>query len=295
MIGEFAALSAAICWTASAILYKNALIETKPLPANTIRCLGTGLFLLFCLALIGFKNLTSISIHALLLASTSGIVGLGLGDTLYLLSLEKLGVSRAVPLTCTYPLFSIIWAVLIAKEEVTFQVVLAAFMIVLGIWLLSYEKDKRDNEQKNSLIKGIAIALATAVIWSISIFMVNMALQETPDPEHAFAINTLRVVSIAAVLLIIAPITNRGLGFFKIKRRTLAMILSGGIIALGIGWFFLILSFAYIPESQAVPISSTTPLFSTLFGAIFLHEKVTASVVLGSVTVVAGTFLIFII
>jgi DME family drug/metabolite transporter len=296
MIGEFAALGAAICWTASAILYKKALVETKPLPVNTIRCLGAGLFLLFCLALIGFKTLAGISIHALLLASTSGLVGLGLGDTLYLLSLKKLGVSRAVPLTCTYPLFNIIWAVLLAKEEVTFQVVLAALTIVLGIWLLSYERGKGvENERKDSLIKGIVIALATAVIWSISIFMVNLALQEAPDLEHAFAINTLRVISIAAVLLVIAPITHRGLGFFKIKRKVLAMILSGGIIALGIGWFFLILSFAYIPESQAVPISSTTPLFSTLLGAIFLHEKVTASVGLGSVMVVAGTVLIFII
>jgi drug/metabolite transporter (DMT)-like permease len=73
------------------------------------------------------------------------------------------------------------------------------------------------------------------------------------------------------------------------------MLLTGGLIAIGLGWFFLTLSFIYIPESQAVPISSTTPLFSAFFGVIFLRERVTARIVLGSAMVVAGIFLVFMI
>jgi transporter family protein len=73
------------------------------------------------------------------------------------------------------------------------------------------------------------------------------------------------------------------------------MLLVGGIIAVGLGWFLLTLSFSYIPESQAVPISSTTPLFSTLSGIVFLREKVTAKVAIGSIIIVFGTFLIFLV
>lgn len=54
-------------------------------------------------------------------------------------------------------------------------------------------------------------------------------------------------------------------------------------------------SFTYISESQATPISSTTPLFATVSGMIFLHERITAKNVAGSVMVVVGIFLFFIV
>jgi len=65
------------------------------------------------------------------------------------------------------------------------------------------------------------------------------------------------------------------------------------LIAIGLGWFFLTLSFLLISESQAVPISSTTPLFSTMASVVLLREKVTEKTVLGSVLIVAGIFIVF--
>ena len=297
MIGELAALGAAICWTVSAVLYKGALAEAKPLVANTVRCIGTSIFLILCLVLIGkFSVLTSLPAPVVFLACASGLIGLGLGDTLYLFSLETIGVARAVPITCTYPLFTLVWAVLLAGENVTWHVVFAAVAIVLGIWLLSNEEDSNVAKlQKNVLFKGAITALVTAVIWSLSISMVNLAMKETPGLDNAFAINTLRIAALAAFLMIFTPAVQRSLNFFKIKGKTLAMLLVGGIIAVGLGWFLLTLSFSYIPESQAVPISSTTPLFSTLSGIVFLREKVTAKVAMGSIIIVFGTFLIFLV
>lgn len=297
MIGELAALGAAVCWTVSAVLYKGVLAEVKPLPANTVRCVGTSVFLILCLILVGkFSVLSSLPVYVVFLACASGLIGLGLGDTLYFLSLEILGVARAVPITCTYPLFSLVWAVLLAGENITLQVVFAVVAIVLGIWLLSQEGEANTAKlQKSLLVKGVVIALATAIIWSTSISMVNLAMKEVPGLDFAFAINTLRIAALAAFLLVFTPTVRRSLNFFKIKRKTLTMLFVGGIIAVGLGWFLLTLSFSYIPESQAVPISSTTPLFSTLSSIVFLREKVTLRVAMGSIIIVVGIFLIFLV
>lgn len=297
MIGELAALGAALCWTFSAVLYKEALAETKPLQANTVRCLGTSILLVLGLALAGkIGVLAGLPSHAFLLACLSGLVGLGLGDTLYLFSLKILGVARAVPITCTYPLFSLVWAVLLAGEDVKPLVVFAAVVIVLGIWLISRgEKADTTEMKRKTLVKGVFVALLTAIVWSISISMINLAIRRNPGFENALAINTLRVAALAAFLLVLTPTIHKGFGFLKMKRRTVFMLLAGGIVALGLGWLFLTLSFSYIPESRAVPVSSTTPLFSTLLGILFLHEEVTAKVALGSVMVVFGIFLIFVV
>jgi DME family drug/metabolite transporter len=297
LLGELAALGAAICWTVSAIIYKEALFKTKPISANIVRLVCTSIILVACLAIIGkFGVLTTLPMYALVLTCVSGIIGLGFGDTLYMMSLKLIGVARAVPITCTYPLFSLLWAVLLIGEPITLAVILGAATIVFGIWLLRQEADAGTAETKKKiLIKGVAYALATAVMWSVSITMIDMAvtLPETSSLDHALAINTIRVTAIAVSLLVSAPIIDRDLGFLKMQRKTLVALVFGGIVALGLGWFLLTYSFINTLESQAVPISSTTPLFSTLSGIVFLHEKVTARNAVGSIMVVVGIFLIF--
>ena len=297
MIGELAALGAAICWTISAIMYKEALLKTKPVSANIVRLVCTSIILVAYLAIIGkFGVLMNLPAYAVVLACVSGIIGLGVGDTLYMMSLKLIGVARAVPITCVYPLFNLLWAVFLVGEPITLSVVIGAVTIVFGIWLLRQETDAGTAEtEKKILVKGVAYALATAVMWSVSITMIDMAvtLPETSSLDHALAINTIRVAAIAVSLLVSAPIIDRGFGFLKMQRKTLAALIFGGIVALGLGWFFLTYSFTNTSESRAVPISSTTPLFSTLSGIVFLHEKVTARNAVGSIMIVVGIFLIF--
>lgn len=300
MIGELAALGAAICWTVSAVLYKEALLKAKSIPANIVRCVCTSIILVVYLAVTGkFGILMDLPLHAVILASVSGIIGLGLGDTLYMVSLRLMGVARAVPITCTYPLFNLLLAVFLQGEAGTLYVVLGAVLIVFGIWLVSREEKETgiSEPQKRILVKGVASALATAIVWAVSIAMINMAvtLSETGSLCRALAINTIRVSAVAVFLLASAPITDKKFSFIKMQKKPLATLVFGGIVALALGWFLLTYSFLYIPESKAVPVSSTSPLFATASGMIFLREQVTAKNLAGSIMVVVGIFLIFMI
>jgi DME family drug/metabolite transporter len=297
MIGELAALGAALSWTFSAVLYKEALLKTKPISANIVRLTCTSAILIVCLAVIGkLEVLTNLPLYAVFLACISGIIGLGFGDTSYMNSLKLMGVARAVPITCTYPLFNLLWAVFLLGEPVTPPIVLGAIIIVFGIWLLSREKKGSVPEtSKGSLVKGVASALAAAIAWSVSIALMDMAvtLPETGSLDNALAINTIRTMTIAVFLLALSPMIDRNFNFLKMQRKTLAMLVLGGIIALGLGWFLLAFSFIHTSEAQAVPISSTTPLFSTLSATALLHERVTLKNAVGAIMVVTGIFLIF--
>jgi len=298
MIGELAALGAALTWTASAVLYKEALSKARPVPVNVVRLLCTSMILLVCLVVVGrFWALANLSSYAMWLAGISGIVGLGFGDTLYMVSLKHIGVARAVPITCTYPLFDLLWAILLRGENVTIQLTIGTVAIVIGVWLLSREEKTNVTDKKKIMIIGVVAALAAALLWSISITMVDVAvtLPETGSLDYALAINTLRTAAGAVALVISAPVIDRKPGFLKFERRTLLALIAGGIVALGLGWFLLAYSFLYIPGSQAVPISSTTPLFSTLVGITLLHERITARNVAGAVIIVLAIFVIFII
>jgi drug/metabolite transporter (DMT)-like permease len=295
MIGELAALGAAISWTVSALFYRKALKEASPVSANIIRLTLTGSILLLLLVFLGKLNiLTTLPLELVMLASASGIIGLGLGDTLYFVSLKWIGVARAVPLTCIYPLFSVLWAVFLVKEPITVSVVLGAVVIVLGILFLGQDSQAKTTDTRKTLIAGVLIAVATAAIWSVSITLMDVAVKEASDIDHALIINTVRVVTVAAALLAASPVVDRRLGFLKVRKSTVLALIVGGIVALGMGWFFLSYSFTVTSQARAVPISSTTPLFSTLAGILLLREKVNAHNVAGSIMIVIGIFLLFI-
>lgn len=294
MIGELAALGAAISWTISGLLYRRAVKETKPISANTVRLISTSLVLFAFLSVTGrLWILTDLPTNAVVLASISGIVGLGIGDTFYMISLKSLGTARAVPITCTYPLFSLAWATLVGRP-ITLSVVIGATVILAGIWLLSRENELGYFDgQKASLSKGIAFGLATALIWSISIAMIDLTIQKTSSIDEALAINTIRVTAIALSLLVLSPIIERRSGIRHMRRKVVAELILGGIVALGIGWFLLTYSLMMTSESQAVPISSTTPLFSTVASIALLHEKATLRNAIGSVMIVIGISIAF--
>lgn len=297
MLGELAALGAALSWTVSALLYRKALSEAKPVSANIVRLTLTSAVLLAFLIATGMLGvLASLPANVVVLAGVSGIIGLGFGDTLYMISLKMIGVARAVPVTCTYPLFNLLWVALLAGEPVTWSVALGAVVIVSGIWLLSLGEERGTlGSQKKVLGRGLAVALATALLWSVSIAMMGLAVKETPNLGDAFAINTIRVLTVAVSFAVSAPIVDKGLGFLKMRRRTVVTLIAGGIVALGLGWFLLSYSFIDTLQSRAVPISSATPLFSTLAGILLLHEKVNAKNVMGSIMIVAGIFIIFLV
>jgi len=292
MIGEITALGAALCWTLSAVLYKTALSDAKPVSANIARCVSTTFFLIVCLVVTGqLQSLTTLPAYPTFLAGLSGVVGLCLGDTMYMLSLSLIGVSKAVPVTCTYPLFTMLFAALFLNEQITLFLLFGALLIVVGIQLISQEK-RRSNLKRGVTFKGVLIALATAIVWGVSITLMNIALEFS---ESAFAVNVVRMLVTTILLLALSPLIDRKFSFTRLKTRTWIILALGGIVALGLGWTLLAISLLHIQSSRAVPISSVSPLFATFLGAVFLKEKVTLRVFVGSIFIVSGTFTLFIV
>jgi drug/metabolite transporter (DMT)-like permease len=296
ILGEFAALGAAISWAVAPILYRRALFNMKPMSANIIRCASNAAVLVIILFAFGTAGaIAGLPVETIIAIVASGIIGLGIGDTLYMIGLNSVGVARAVPLAASYPLFSLVWATTLG-EPVTATAVLGAFVILLGIWLLSREKDRNAAEAKGKLaFRGVVASLAAAVAWSVSITLMNVAVTvaNVNSLDVNYAVVTTRIAAVAVFLLAFSPVLDRSRGFLKVKRSTLIELCVGGLVANAFGWLLMNYSFLNIIEAQAVPISSTTPLFSTIAGFALFHEKITINSTLGAIIVVVGIFLIF--
>ena len=298
MIGEFAALGAAISWAIAPILYRNALANTNPISANIIRCVTNGIVLTVFLVAFGLVNiLASLPPWIMIITIVSGVIGLGVADTLYMLGLKIIGVSRAVPLASTYPLFGLIWAIGLLGQPLSYSAITGAAIILLGIWLLSRKNDAElSTHNRKTVIIGIAVSLSTAVIWSVSLTLMNVVVSSSSgDLGTNYAIVTLRIASLALLFTAFSPLIDKRHGFLRISKKAIVVLCLGGLIANGLGWILMNYSFLLIPQTIAVPISSTSPLFATLTGFLLFREKATLWTILGAISVVTGIVLIFIV
>ena len=296
MIGELAALGAAISWAIAPIMYRKALSNTSPVSANIVRCATNAAVLMILLFALGLGGvLASLPLWVVLVTVFSGLIGLGLGDTLYMTGLKTIGVSRAVPLASSYPLFGLIWAVSLLGQPLSFFAVVGAVVILLGIWLLSRRKDGETTQAKGkTLLLGVIFSLVTAVVWSVSLTLMDIVVSNGITGLQAnYAITTIRITSIALFLGAAAPFIDRKRGFFKISRKGIALLCIGGLIANGVGWLLMNYSFLNLPEAQAIPISSTSPLFASFAGYLLFREKATLWSVSGAIAIIVGIVLIF--
>jgi DME family drug/metabolite transporter len=287
MLGELAALGAAVCWAISAVLYKMGITDLDPIQVNLIRSVPATVFtLLLFWALNGWSsNPFAMEPYLLAYIGVGVLLGLGVGDCAYFVSLRKIGVSRAVPLTSTYPLFMIPISVILLHEQLVLGVVVGTIGVVVGTWLVSTPNRSNNSTTRDDLKIGVALALFTAAIWATGFYFFKLALKVV-DVFMACATRLLILTPVVALLTYTVSPRKR------ISRRTYILLSLAGVLALGVGGTLVYYGLKVAAAIVVVPLSATTPLFSTVIAATFLKEKVTLKILAGSILITLGAILI---
>lgn len=288
MLGEALTISAALCWAAGANLYKVGLRSMSPIKLNFIRsCAAASFLLIFVLALNKDEYFLLLCTPAAVYLIAASLIGWALGDTLYLISLKHIGVSHAVPLTYSYPLFLVPLSIFILQERFTLNIAAGTVLIVLAVWLLSGQK-KLQLEGSTKL--GFVAGILTAVCWALGVTLFKMIV-EVFDPVFAAFFKILSVLPFLAVYLKVLERQDPSSTVPPKKSELIAAIL-GGLISVGLGDMIYLIGLSLTQANTAVPLGSSTPIFSAILAAIFLKERLTKRSVISSVLVVTGATLL---
>ncbi len=230
----------------------------------------------------------------LLLLTASTLLGNVIGDTLYLSSIAKIGVGRAVAVTSIYPLVVTSLSALWLGEKITLPVLAGTVCVVLGLNLLRKESGA-DSSVGVETKTGFILALATALCWGLSIPVTRRLLLETGLSSQD--LNFWRsLIFLPAVWTFWA--LRCLLGFhhprrvLEITRRSWIELNIAGAIALALGGTFLALALQRAPASVVTPITASSPLISTLLAIFFLKENSTRRQWIGIVLVVIGSTIV---
>jgi drug/metabolite transporter (DMT)-like permease len=101
------------------------------------------------------------------LMAISGILGIGISDTLFFQSLNLLGASRSAIVDCLYSPFIIVFSYFLLGERLTWGDACGAVLVISSLFLISGE-GRKDPLPKKNLIHGIlagTIAMGNHGIW----------------------------------------------------------------------------------------------------------------------------------
>ncbi|NHJ04718.1 MAG: EamA family transporter [Candidatus Heimdallarchaeota archaeon] len=149
---------------------------------------------------------------------------------------------------------------------------------------------------KKNLILGISGAFGTAICWTVGTTLMDQAFNfyESPLPG-AFAsvpANAFRMVCVAPIALLIFAPSNRGKYKSKFSWKGILLVLLAGIIGNTAGSLLYVLALQYSTASTTAAITAAAPLIATPLSVIFLKEKITWKLIIGTVLTVTGIWLI---
>ena len=282
---EFYALANAFLFALHNIFTKKALRYSNP-ATGVISSLLINIVFLWTMALI-LVPISSITLASVAIFVVVGFFQPGLTRLLTYKGINTLGVAITDPIRASTPLFSALMAIVFLGEQITLPIIVATFMIIAGIILLSWRSDAMK-------LTGSAMFLwypiAASALAGASQVVRKFGLAAVPHPFLAAAVTATSSLFVSVITLWYVEKTQET---WKMNRNCFGWFLAAGItISLGMTCIYYALDLGKV--SVVIPVSSTGPLFSLLLTWLFLRdvERVTPRIVMSAALMVGGVVLI---
>ena len=263
MIGIISAFGATLSWTYACSIWRSQTNLYKPIEINFLK--NVVAFIIFSPAILIFDYSTDYKFFITLLLS--GIIGIGLGDTFYLKSLNLIGTRKTLSIEALSPLIAGITGALFIDEYLSVNAWIGIGIVTVSLIKIVRKKNYLLNKDSklvitnNSLDKYIYAFLSVlcAVIAALLSRFVLLESDLTP-------IFTTEIRLFGSIIFLIS-ITKMKLKFFinnfdkKEMRKFIISVLMGS----NIGIFLQQIVFQSLPLGIGWTLLSTSPIISLFF------------------------------
>jgi DME family drug/metabolite transporter len=220
----------------------------------------------------------------------STIVGLVIGDLLYFQSMKLIGLSKAMPISTTYPFFTLSFSLVFLDERLDWAMVVGAVLIATGAYLLAVSRDVRRSggihAKRRTSLAGAGLAFAAAICWAASTIMVRAALSGVDVSVG----NSIRLSILMAALLVLLLGQGKTAQVKSYELRTLSIVFLAGIVGTGLGTFAFLAAVKEAGAAKTSILTASMPLFGVPF-SFLLKEKPSARTLVGTLMAVLGVAL----
>ncbi len=288
-LGETMALGAAVAWGFAVILFKKSGESVHPVALNLFKNILAFVLFIPTMYLMGQTLTYPASNEEYWLLIISGILGIGLSDTLFFMCLNRLGAGLTAIIDCLYSPFIIGLSIMWLGESLTAWQIVGAVMIISAVLTATRMNSTAQISRRNATMGLIFGTLAMATM-AVGIVMIKPLLNKSP----ILWVTEIRLAAGIAVLLLILLLHPR-------RRKIIASIgavrqwgytLSGSFVGAYLAMMMWIAGMKFTQASIAAALNQSSNIFIFILAAWFLKEPIDRQRVIGIVLAVAGSLLV---
>ena len=263
MIGFFAAISAVFSWTFACSIWRRESENLLPRQINIYKnVLASIFFLPVVLTISWLSHLNSIFILII-----SGIIGIAIGDTLYINSLKIIGTRKTLSFEALTPIIATIAATLSMNEIYPQKVWIGSFIVSFSLLMIVRQNTYQKDHAREIKIVGILCALGSVLCAVFAALMSRVILiSSNLTPLQTTEI---RLLSASIFLFLIFKkdflnlLCNR-----SIKMESHSNLILSTLIGTNFGILFQQMVFNFLPIGIGWTLLSLSPVL-----ALFISKK----------------------
>ena len=287
MLGGLAALSSAFCWAVSAVMFQQLGQQLSALAMNLFK----GIVAIVCLGLLTIPfGVADVSDDAFFLLALSGLVGICLGDTLYFLTIKRLGSRLTLLVGSLIPVATAMIAVTVLGEHISVDAAIGLVLTITGVSYVLWERSPIKAEYAQwrlGLFLGLLFVLANA----LGIIFTKVGVKDIPALDATFIRTLWAVFGLVSWGLIsrsllswVEPVKDTA-----VRNR----LLIASVIGAFLGTWLSVVALKYTHAAVAVTLNSTSPLFVLPLAMAVLKEQITWRAVSGAFVAIMGIAVYF--
>lgn len=289
--GEVAALAAAFLWAASSVLFGRLGKSLSPLVLNITKGLMALVFIGLTLGLRS-HSVTGLGTGAIALLLTSGIIGIGLGDTAYFAALNHLGPRRALLMETLAPPLSAVMAWVLLKEQLSLLAWLGILLTLLGVcWVISERVPVERQPVGCNLRRGIVYGILAALGQATGAVLSRAALADTAvDPLWSTLLRLSGGLALMGVMLLNQRSVSAQLKPLQ-SRQLVGLVAIAAFFGTYLGIWLQQTALKFAPTGIAQALTSTSPLFILPIAAL-MGERISRRAVFGVFIALSGIWIL---
>ena len=281
--GATAAVAAAFFWALAAFLFKRVSAHVPPLSMNFVK----GGVALMCLALVLGAEILHMPKQATFIAlALSGVVGIGLGDTLYFHALCRLGPRRTLIITTLVPVMAALGGWLWFGDALTWFYVIAMILVLGGVTVVLWEKTTADTT--NLHLMGIVLGLIYITAEACGILLTKFAVTEWSSLHASWIRQLCASIAIGVVLA-----ARKEAWVPKLPLKLWQPLLVASVFGAFLGTWLSVEALKLTHTAVATTLSSISPLFAIPLAIVLERERISLRSVLATLVAILGVAILF--
>ena len=228
---------------------------------------------------IDFKIFTNIrNISVIIGALLAGPIGMQCN----LYAVKYIGGGLTSSITAVYPAVSVILAIVFLKHKVSKKTIVGIALIIAGIFAQSYT-----SEQVNSFCIGFLFALICAVAWGSESVLSSYAMS-----NNLTEIETLLIRQVTSFLAYLVIVLFNGFSVSEVADVKLGGLIFIFVLSNMISYIAYYMSINRLKPAKATGLNVSYVVWTVVFSAIFLGIGLSTLVVITSLVIMLGVYII---